>query len=302
VVAPPPERPMAELQLASLKAAADAINQHDARKYAAVFTRDAIHKEAAAADVVGRESIARRMQLLFNSFPDFKLSFDRVWQKGNVAVATWHWNGTDSGGFLGEKPTGKKAGVQGVSVGFYKSDGLVREIHVYEDGVNLVQQLNPGTKFAYFRAPPADAPAAMEVIVSAGGPDEAQGLAAAKTFYDALEAKKEPAASALFDAAATVDDFALPPRAGKGPGTWKALYAAWLGNFGAFTELPLYNQLAVNDYVISERVLKGTLGSPVSLHCIDIFQQKEGKILHFWTWSNTLELVAQVGKRGVRKP
>jgi hypothetical protein len=144
----------------------------------------------------------------------------------------------------------------------------------------------------------------MEVIVSAGGPDEAQGLAAAKTFYDALEAKKEPAATALFDAAATVDDFALPPLVGKGPGTWKVLYQSWLGSFGNYTELPLHNQLAVNDYVISERVLKGTvpLGSPVNLHCIDIVQQKEGKILHFWTWSNTLELIAQVGKRGIRKP
>ena len=210
-------RPMAELQLASLKAAADAINQHDARKYAAIFTRDAIHKEAAAHDVVGREDIARRMQLLFTSFPDFKFSFDRVWQKGNVAVATWHWNGTDTGGFLGEKATGRKAGVQGVSVGFYNSDGLVREIHVYEDGVNLMQQLDPATKVGSSRVPPPEAPGAMEVIVSAGGPDEAQGLATAKTFYDALEAKKEPVATALFDAAATVDDFALPPLVGQGP-------------------------------------------------------------------------------------
>jgi len=304
VVTLPPTPPIGELQLTSLKAAADAINQHDAHKYASVFTRDAIHKEAAARDVVGREDIARRMQLLFTSFPDFKFSFDRVWQKGNVAVATWHWNGTDTGGFLGAKATGRKAGVQGVSVGFYNSDGLVREIHVYEDGQTIVQQLDAASPPASFRTPPADAPGTMEVLASTGGADEALGLATAKTLYDALEAKKEPTATALFDAAATLDDFALPPRVGKGHGTWKALYASWLGNFGNYTQLPLYNQLAVNDYVISERVLKGTvpLGSPVSLHCIDIVQVKEGKIVHFWSWSNTLELIAQVGKRGLRKP
>jgi len=304
VVTLPPAPPIGELQLASLKAAADAINQHDAHKYASVFTRDAIHKEAAAHDVVGREDIARRMQLLFTSFPDFKFSFDRVWQKGNVAVATWHWNGTDTGGFLGKKPTRRKAGVQGVSVGFYNSDGLVREIHVYEDGQTLVQQLDAAAPAGSFRAPPADAPATMEVLVSAGGPDEALGLATAKTLYDALEAKKEPAATALFDAAATLDDFALPPRVGTGHGTWKALYASWVGNFGNYTQLPLYSELAVNDYVISERVLKGTvpLGSPVSLHCLDIAQVKDGKIVHFWSWSNTLELIVQVGKRGLRKP
>lgn len=302
VLAPPPSRPVPELQLASLEAAAGAINDHDARKYAEIFTHDAIHKEAAAPDVVGREDIAKRMQLLFTSFPDLRLAFDRVWQKNNVAVATWHWNGTDTGGFLGKKATGRKAGVHGVSVGFYNSDGLVREIHVYEDGMNLVQQLDPSAKAGSFRAPPAEPPAAMDVIVSAGGPDEAQGLAVAKTFYDAIEAKKEPASTALFAAAATLDDFALPPRAAAGPAAWKALYASWLASFGNITELPLYNQLAVNDYVISERVLKGTMGSPVNLHCVDVLQVKEGKIVHLWTWSNTLELVAQVGKRGVRRP
>lgn len=302
VVTPPPSRPLPELQLASLAAARDAINQHDARKYAQIFTHDALHKEAAAPDVVGREDIARRMQLLFTSFPDLTLAFDRVWQKSNVAVATWHWNGTDTGGFLGKKATGRKAGVHGVSVGFYNSDGLVREIHVYEDGVNLVQQLDPSAKAGSFRAPPADPPAAMDVIVSAGGPDEAQGLATAKSLYDAIEAKKEPAATALFGATATLEDFALPPRAVAGPAAWKALYASWRASFGNYTELPLYNQLAVNDYVISERVLKGTMGSPVNLHCVDVLQVKEGKIVHLWTWSNTLELVAQVGKRAVRRP
>ena len=302
VVVPPPAPPLAELQLTSLKAAAAALNQHDLRSYVSLFTRDAVHKEAAARDVVGRDDIARRMQLLFTSFPDLKFSFDKVWQKGNVAVATWHWNGTDTGGFLGKKATGRKAGVQGITVGFYNSDGLVREVHVYEDGVNLVQQLDASAKAGTFRAPPADAPAALEVVVSGGGADETQGLAVAKTFYDALETKKEPAASALFGADATIDDFALPPRAGKGPGTWKALYGSWLANFGNYTELPLYNQLAVNDYVISERVLKGTLGAAVNLHCLDIAQLKDGKILHFWTWSNSLELVAQVGARGVRRP
>ena len=302
VVTPPPARPLAELQIASLKAASDALNQHDARSYALLFTRDAVHKEAAARDVVGREDIARRMQLLFTSFPDLKFSVDRVWQKGNVAVATWHWSGTDTGGFLGKKATGRRAGVPGVTIGYYNSDGLVREVHVYEDGVNLVQQLDATAKAGSFRAPPAEAPTAMEIIVSSGGADEAQGLAAAKTFYDALETKKEPVATALFGADATVDDFALPPRTGKGPVAWKALYASWLGNFGNYTELPLYSQLAVNDYVISERVLKGTLGAPVNLHCVDIAQQKDGKMVHFWTWSNSLELVAQVGVRGVRRP
>jgi len=292
--------PLADLQLAALKAAADAINRHDGGTYSNLFTQNVLHKEAAAKDIVGRRDVASRMGLLFQSFPDLKLSFDHVWQKGNIAVATWRWTGTDRGGFMGKKPTGRHAGVQGVSVAFFNTDGLIREIHMYEDGQNLVSQLEASAKGQ--RPPPADSAATLEVTASVTGPDEDKGAATAKLFYDAVEAKKEADSAALFADDATVDDFGLSPRTGTGPTAWKALLKSWTTTFGSFTELPLYNLMAVKDYVIAERVLKGTMASSgVNLHAIDIAQLKDGKIVHLWSWSNGMELVSQIGPRGIRK-
>ena len=79
-VTPPPAAPtppLSELVATSLNNAAKALNDHDARAYAALFTPNAIYKEADAPDVLGRDQIASRTQLLFTSFPDFKFQLRR---------------------------------------------------------------------------------------------------------------------------------------------------------------------------------------------------------------------------------
>lgn len=300
---PPATPPLAELQLTALRAAADAINKHDATAYANLFTPNALYKEAATRDIVGKRDIGRRMQLLFDSFSDFKLSFDRVWQKGAIAVAEWRWTGTDSGGFMGKRASGRRAGLQGVSVAFFNTDGHIREIHVYEDGQTVVNQLDAAVKSGV-RPPVADSTSPTDVIASAGSPDEDKNAAIGKSLYDAIEAKNEAASSALFSDDATIDDFALAPRTAKGPAAWKAMAKTWSSTFNAFTELPLFNLMAVNEWVIAERVLKGTMtaGSVVSLHCVDVAKIKDGKIVSFESWSNTLELIGEIGARGIRKP
>ncbi len=302
VVVVPAVPPMADFQLTALRSAADAINHHDPAKYAELFTTNAIYKEAAARDIIGQHGIADRMSGLFLEFLDFKVSFDRVWLKNNIAVVEWHWTGTDNG-YMGKKATRRHAGLQGVSVAFFNTDGRIREIHVYEDGQNVVSQLDANAKAGSFRPAPSDLILTTEVIPSNGGPNEGTGMSTAKAFYDAIETKKEADAAALFAADATVDDYALAPRTTKGPDAWKAMSKTWASTFTNFTELPLYNLMTVNDYVIVERVLKGTMsaGSGVSLHCLDIAQLKDGKIIRFRSWSNTLELVSQVGARGLRK-
>ncbi len=295
--------PLAELQLTALKAAADRINNHDANAYGALFTGNAIHRESASPrDTVSPVNIARRMQLLFDAFPGFKLSFDRVFQRGNIAVAEWRWTGIDAGGYMGKKPSGRRAGLQGVSVAFFNADGRIRELHLYEDGQTAVYQLDATAKTASYRAVPADATLALE-IVSSGGADEDKNLAVARSLYDAIEAKNETASAALLSDDALVDDYALPQKPLKGPAALKSTLKNWSASFGAFTQLPLFNLMAVKDWVIAERVLKGTVagGSVINLHCADILKLKDGKVVSMRTFSNTLELIGEVGARGVRK-
>lgn len=294
---PPPAKPLLELQLAALKAGERALNAHDAARYAELFTPNVLHKEAAAPDVHGRREVVWRTQLLFDSFPDFKFAFDKVWVKDHIAVATWRWTGTDRGGFLQKKATNRPAGLTGVVVGFFNADGQVRQVHLYEDGQSVVAQLDPAAKPGTFRPPPPpvdEQNASLTVFGSKNAPDETKTLEIARALYDAIEAKKEADAAALFADDAIVDDMAAAPTTTKGPAAWKAVLARWTRTFGAFTELPLYNLMAVGETFVVERVLKGTLaGKPVSLHAVDIVETKGGKIARFTTWSNGLELAAQ---------
>ena len=302
--------PLADLQLASLKTAAETINAHDSRGYAALFTPSAIHREAAAPDIVGRDGIAARMELLFRSFPDFRFSFVRVWQKGNVVVATWSWTGTDTGGFLGKKATSRPAGLEGVTIGWYNDDGMVREVRVYEDGQTVVDQLDARAKKGTFRAPPVTH-AGMEVIVGVAAPGDDANLRVAKIFYEALENRRQTEILGLFNSDSTADDYAMAPQTARGLGDWKAMVRSWTSAFPDSSQLPLVSQIVVNDYVISERIVHAThrgpvgrigpTGLPVTVHAVDIMQLKDGKIARFWTWSNTLELVAQANRRA-RKP
>jgi predicted ester cyclase len=302
----PPKPSLSDLELASAKAAADAITQHDAQKYAALFTPDGVDKGAGEPDSVGHDAIVARMQALFTTFPDIKLSIGRVWQKGNLVVATWAWTGTDTGGFLGKKPTGRPAGLEGVSLGWYTDDGLVKELHRYGDLATLVSQLDPKAKKGSFRAPPT-LPASMDVVSATGTPDEDKEIDLAKALYAALDNKKVADVMGAFTEESTAEDYTMPTSM-KGLKDWKAMYDSYSGAFPDFKQ-SIANQVAIKDFVISEGTFNGThkgamgpikaTGKPVSLHFVDIAQYKDGKIAHFWTWANAAELLMQVG---VMKP
>lgn len=295
----PPEPSLAEKQLTALRAATEAMNAHDLNRYAELFTKNVIHREASAQDIRGRNEMNMRMGLLFKAFPDFKFQFERVYQKDSVAVATWKWTGTDSGGYIERKPTNRRAGLYGVTVGFFNQDGAIREVHFYQDGVTVASQLDPKAKAGSFRAAPEDPTGAKpRAAVSNNGDEEVKALAATKAFYEALEKQDKGALAALVTDDMTVDDLAALPRADKGKAASDALVADWTKAFGAFTELPLYNQVAVGNTVIVERVLNGKMsGRAVKLHALDIVEVLDGKVRKLTVYSDTLELWHQSAHR-----
>jgi uncharacterized protein (TIGR02246 family) len=298
----PPKPSLAELQLTSAKAFSDALNQHDAEKYAALFTPDGVDKGSGQPDVAGHDAIVANTKALFAAFPDFKIGFSRVWQKGNFLACAWAWTGTDTGGFMGNKPTGRPVGLEGISAVVYTEDGLVKELHRYADDATLMSQLDPKAKKGTFRAPPT-LPTSMDVVAAAGSPDEDKELDLAKGFYGALDNKKAADVMAIFTEESTADDFTMPATF-KGLKDWKKMYDTYVGAFPDFKQA-LTTQVAVKDYVVTEGVLnathKGALGpiratgKPVSLHFVDVVQFKDGKIAHLWTWANGAELLTEIG-------
>jgi steroid delta-isomerase-like uncharacterized protein len=299
---PAPETLLAEKQLTALTQASDALNAHDVNRYLELFTKNVIHKEAAAQDIRGRNEMSMRMGLLFRAFPDLKFQFERVWQKDSVAVATWRWTGTDGGGYIERKPSGRRAGLTGVTVGFFNADGQIREVHLYQDGVTVASQLDPKAKAGSFRAAPEDPTGARpRAVASTNSEAEVKVLAASKAVYGALETRDKAALAGMVTDDFTVEDLAAPPHAEKGKAAVNAMIDDWQKTFGAWTELPLYNHVVVGDTAIVERVLSGTMaGKPVKLHALDIGEYKDGKLVKLTVYSDTLELWHQAGPKAHR--
>lgn len=290
------------MMTASIKTVTDGLNGHDPAKYASVFAPDGVVKQPGMPDLNGRDAIAADIKNLFTWFPDLKFAFSRSMTKGNTGVSTWDWNGTDTGGFMGAKPTGRPVGLSGATVAIYNDDGLIKELHIYQDQATLMQQLDPKAKKGSFRAPPTLA--TQIETVSAGGPDEDKNLALGKAAYQALDDHKVKDACAASAKDAVYDDYSMPV-------TFKGMKGCtdYLGSYvKALPDLktqPLANQWAIGPYIVSEGVGQGThkgpmgpfkaTGKPVALHFLDIIQLNGGQVTHLLSYANGVELLTEIG-------
>lgn len=308
----PPKPSMAEMIASATKAEVDAVNAHDAQKFGSTFAADGARHFMGTPppDETGRDAIVASVQHVFQTFPDFKLAVSRMWVKDNVRITTEDWNATDSGtGFRGAKPTNRPVGITAVTIAVFGDDGLVKDMRIYGDGATLMQQMDPKAKASAFRPPPTLTTSFD--TVTAGSPEEDANLGLAKTFYQALDDKKEKDVVALGDDDTTADDYVAPASI-KGLKQWKGMYREYVTAFPDFKQQPLTNQWAIGSYVISEGVLKGTnkgpigpfkaSGKPVNLHFVDVVQFKAGKIARLQTWSNGAELLMQIGVLPAPKP
>jgi predicted ester cyclase len=299
----PPKLPLAQLEINTLQAMADAQNKHDAQAYGALLTDDVVRKFAGAPDLVGRDAVVQNRATFYARLPDSKYAFIRIMQKGNVAVVISATNATDSGtGFEGNKPTGRALGHENATVYFFNDDGLIKEQHAYIDSFR--NQLDPKAKPGSFRPPPAMPGVAPEIIASSGGPDEDKLLAFGQDYYAAFDAHDLTKLLApITDDTSLVD--ATMPGEMKGAKPLKAFLQGYFKALPDVKQLPLTNQWAIGDTLISEGVTQGTLkgamgpikptGKPVAFHFIDIAQVKDGKIVRLWTFSNSNEFLTQAG-------
>lgn len=299
---PPPKPSLTDMQTASIKGVTDGLNGHDPAKYASVFAADGVVKQAGVPDISGRDAIAADIKNLFTAFPDLKFAFSRVLWKGNTGVSTWDWNGTDTGGFMGAKPTNRPVGVSGATVAIYNDDGLIKELRIYTDQATVMQQLDPKAKKGSFRAPPTLA--AQIETVSAGGPDEDKNLAVVKAMYQAFDDHKAKDVCASGSGDMVLDDMTAPSSIKGSKGCTDYLGGMFKGIPDAH-QLPLANQWAIGPYTISEGVTQGThkgqlgpfkaSGKAVAMHFLDLGVMSGGKYTHYWTYGNGVELLTQIG-------
>jgi steroid delta-isomerase-like uncharacterized protein len=297
-----PKPPMSELQLATGKAVSEALNAHDAKKFAAVYAEDAKLNLVGLGEVTGRDAIATETQKWFDAFSDLKFGIGRIFQKGDMAVVEWVATGTHSGDFLGIKATQKPMGIHGASVIWFNADGHEVKEHRYFDLVTLLGQLG------VMKQPPvrtaAALPAAIEPIPSKDSPEEAKNLEAHKAAAAAMDAKKDADFLNFITDDSQYDEYSMKDTI-KGKKGAKAWFAGFVKAFpDGKTESNTH--FAAGDFVVLESTFtgthKGALGplaatnKPVTLHSVEIAQMKDGKYVHGWGYSNSKELLEQIGK------
>ena len=234
------------------------------------------------------------LQQLFAGFPDTKSTANRMWIKGNVAIAELAWVGTMSADFMGMKATNKPAGETRLHIMWFTDDGLVKELHEYGDSAGVMAQV-AGKKGAppvpVLRTNPA------EVHVAKGTPEEDKLVEWAKAADETFnkDDSKAVAATMADDSDYWLNFTGQPAMKGK-----KDMTAGLVGWFKAFPDqkwTPV-NVWGIDGFAIIEHTLSGTQKGPLGpmpasnkavsgWHFADIMQPTaDGKLQHGWGYAN----------------
>jgi steroid delta-isomerase-like uncharacterized protein/uncharacterized protein (TIGR02246 family) len=298
---PPPKPSMAEMQKTAMETAQKALNAHDAKAFASVFADNTVVAVAGLNELQGRDAVEQNMKEWFETFKNIKLGFRRVWMKGDVVALEWVINGTHSGELFGVKGKENPIGHYGLSLVWFDQDGKVKRENRYGELGTVLTQTG-AAKGAKPKEIPT-IPATAEVIVGKGTPDEDKLVDAAKAAQGTLAKKSE----ADFLGAITDDveyEGVLFLDQVKGKNDAKKLFAGLTKAFPDMQFAPT-TTMGVGEYAIVEYTMSGTqkgaLGAlpaskkPVTVHLVDIYKFKDGKIARAWTYQNTVELMTQVG-------
>jgi predicted ester cyclase len=300
---PPPKASPAEAIAKTMSSIVGNWNSHDPAKIAAGYEPTGKLVIPGLPEFKGKDAITAEAKDTFTAYPDFKLAITRSYTKGNTVALEWVITGKNDGPSMGQKPTGRNMGVSGASVLTFDDDGLVKEDHRYLDLPTIQSQLDPKAKPGSFRAVATLPAGATEDKTSKGTPDEAKTLDAAKAVYTAFEKKGGMDSMTFVTDDSVFDDYSMPATM-KGPKPIKD----WVGMI--WTAVPDFTetkpvQFAVGDIAITEGnwvgTHKGALGpikatnKPVSVRFVDFVQMKDGKAVHLDTYSNSMELLVEIG-------
>jgi steroid delta-isomerase-like uncharacterized protein len=291
----------AEAQKKTMMEFGAAMNAHDAKKVAALYTDNAVMKMAGMPDLTGREAIQGHFQKMFDAMPNGKGADTRVWMKGDVAIGEWAMTGTHTGEFMGIKGTEKPVGMMGADVIWFTPEGQIKEQHSYMDMGTIMSQIGVSKHKA--RAVPTLPTTPPQVFTSTAAADEQKNVDAATKMMGAFEKKSEADFIGAVADDITWDDMTQPETM-KGKDSGKKYFKMMTTAFpdGKITSS---NVWGIGDYVIVENTMtgtqKGALGpiaatkKPVTLHGIDIMQFKDGKIVKGWSYGNSGEMMMQLG-------
>ncbi len=106
--------------------------------FAADYVRHDLRPGNPLAGPAGQKKIAADFRA---AFPDLRQTIDLVVAEGDMVVARWTMEGTNTGPWGGVPPTGKHAKIAGVNI-FRIAHGKVVELWNHRDDLGMMQQLD----------------------------------------------------------------------------------------------------------------------------------------------------------------
>ena len=92
-------------------------------------------------DIKDQAAYIETMAMFQSSFPDMNVDIGDYTFADNKVFIDWTWSGTNTGSFMGNDPTDKKAVIHGFSIWEFDDDGKAVLERAYFDNMSSFQQL-----------------------------------------------------------------------------------------------------------------------------------------------------------------
>ena len=125
---------------ALLTSQVEAFARRDVLAIAATYTTDCMIETLLHGIIYGRAAVEGVFRHWFSAFPDCTVTSDEIFGVGNRAVQCGTMRGTDTGGFLGQAPTGKPFQLRFVELYTLRDRQIAHERRVW-DLYGLMAQL-----------------------------------------------------------------------------------------------------------------------------------------------------------------
>jgi len=283
--------PARDPKLAAIDSMRAAIQAKDAHAVAALYAEDAVVEPVGGKAQQGRAAIEAALHAQMDPAESIRLAFPRVWIKGDLAVVetVFHAKHPAASGL-------HDVGGTEISTMWFDRDGHITRERSYSEEASLESQAEGDAD----AEPIPEIPTTTEVHVAGDTTHDAERIAWAKD----VEAKNS--ASDESNLATIADTFTWDCALGFHSSSRDAL-AKTLGRWRAHfpdEKWVATNVWPVEDYLIVEELFTGThegdMGPfkashhPVQWHWLEIWQTKDAKIAHGWSWANFNELRPQI--------
>ena len=123
------------------RAAWDALNAHDADRYAKLLDEKYIlESDTLPEPIKGRDAARQHVQVFFKAFPDLRFIIDQMLISGDYVITRYTATGTHRGDLRGIPATNRRGETHGCTVTEIKN-GKLRHGWLYWDTGHLLQQL-----------------------------------------------------------------------------------------------------------------------------------------------------------------